>query len=98
MGTKKAVTVVAAAVDEEDETGTTLELWSQVKVAVADLEKDIQKNGVKQNCSAGIRVRHGARDLAKLCKTLARACLDADKKTKEARTLAKAAKKTAAAS
>lgn len=84
---------------------TTLEIWAEVKQAVADLEKDMQKNGVKHNCSAGVRVRHGVRDIGKLLKSLSKTSLESDKATKvsrsetpeaQARAAARKAKKEAA--
>lgn len=64
---------------------TSLELWAQVKELVAALEKDVTKNGERSNCSAGVRVRHGSRELAKLCRALSKATLEQDKATKATR-------------
>lgn len=71
-------------------------VWEEVKKLVAETDVDVQKNSVKHNCSAGVRVRHGARALAKLCRELTKATLEADKAVKESRATKRAAAKAAA--
>ena len=79
------------------ETNKTLELWTTIKLAVEALEKDMEKNAVKHNCSAGVRVREGVRGIAKLCREVSRETLAADKATRTARAETPAAQERASA-
>jgi hypothetical protein len=79
----------------EQSTLSVKELWEQTKKTVDELEKDVSKTSEKHNCSAGVRVRHGARDVVKLCKLLVAASKAADKATKVARAASRPAKATA---
>lgn len=67
-------------------------VWAEVKKLVEETDTDIVKNTAKHNCSAGVRVRHSARALAKLCRELVKATLVADKTVKEERATRRAAK------
>lgn len=58
-----------------------LELWSELRAGVEGLEKDVQKNAVKSNVSAGVRVRKGLRALRKQASVLLKETLAADKST-----------------
>jgi hypothetical protein len=76
----------------EQSTLSVKELWEQTKKTVDELEKDVSKTSEKHNCSAGVRVRHGARDVVKLCKLLVAASKAADKATKVTRAASRPAK------
>jgi hypothetical protein len=69
-----------------------LELWTEVKVLAESLEKDMGKNAVKHNVSAGVRVRKGLRDLKRQVSALLRETLAADKAVVAERKAKKAAK------
>ena len=60
----------------------TLDVWSEFKLLVEQLEEDVHKNAVKGNSSAGVRVRKGVRKLRTLGAELIKATL-ASKKEKQ---------------
>jgi hypothetical protein len=68
-----------------------LDVWTEMKVLVESLEKDMGKNAVKHNVSAGVRVRKGLRLLKRHASTLLRESLVADKAVVEERKAKKAA-------
>ena len=68
-----------------------LDVWSEFKLLVEQVEEDVHKNAVKGNLSAGVRVRKGVRNLRKIGAELIKATLTA-------REEAKAEKPAAAAS
>jgi hypothetical protein len=53
--------------------------WEELKTLVESLESDIQKNAVKGNKSAGVRVRKGLRLVKKQATELVKATLNNDK-------------------
>jgi hypothetical protein len=53
--------------------------WEELKTLVESLESDIQKNAVKGNKSAGVRVRKGLRLVKKQATELVKATLTNDK-------------------
>lgn len=55
-----------------------LDLWTQAKVLVDSLEKDMEKHTVKNNVSAGVRVRKGLRLLKQQLSELVRESLVKD--------------------
>ncbi len=61
------------------------ELWTEIKLTVESLEKDVARNVEKGNVSAGVRVRKGARKIKALCADLVRTTTQADKQVSEAR-------------
>jgi hypothetical protein len=69
-------------------------LWEAMEASIADLQKDLHKNAVKHNVSAGVRLRAGLRDVRTQISAIIKETLEADK----AVTAARAAKKDAAAS
>jgi hypothetical protein len=58
---------------------TLLGQWEELKVLVESLESDVQKNAVKGNKSAGVRVRKGLRLVKKQATDLVKATLEYDK-------------------
>jgi len=46
-----------------DSTQLILDVWSEFKLLVEQVEEDVHKNAVKGNLSAGVRVRKGVRRL-----------------------------------
>lgn len=62
-----------------------LDMWAEVKVLVESLERDMGKNAVKGNVSAGVRVRKGLRLLRRQVSGLLRESLVADKVVVETR-------------
>jgi hypothetical protein len=63
----------------ENTNKTSAELWSELKVTVENLEKDVEKNVDKHNVSAGIRVRKGLRQLKAICSLLVKSTTKDDK-------------------
>lgn len=62
-----------------------LDVWSEFKVLVEQLEEDVHKNAVKGNLSAGVRVRKSVRKLRTLGAELIKATQTADNSRKEER-------------
>jgi hypothetical protein len=60
-------------------------LWAQLCQEVSDLQKDLEKNALKNNVSAGVRVRKGLRMIRKQAAVLLKESLQADQSTIEAR-------------
>lgn len=60
----------------------TLDVWSEFKLLVEQLEEDVHKNAVKGNNSAGVRVRKGVRKLRTLGAELIKATLASKKESK----------------
>lgn len=60
------------------EENKTLELWTELKTVVEEIDEQVYKNAERHNISAGIRVRKGMRVLRKLCQVLAKTSLEAD--------------------
>jgi len=60
---------------------TPLELWTELKMTMEQLEKDAARNFEKGNVSAGVRLRHGVRQLRKVAAELIKATTSADKST-----------------
>lgn len=56
-----------------------LGLWAELCREVSDLQRDIEKNSVKHNVSAGVRVRKGLREIRKHAALLLKESLEADK-------------------
>lgn len=74
-----------------------LELWTELRVLVEQIDLEVNKFAVKGNQSAGIRVRKGTRDLRTLAIRLGKATLAAREETKLARLEQKKAVAQAAA-
>lgn len=60
-------------------------MWTEFKVLVDSMEKDMEKNAEKSNVSAGIRVRKGLREMRKSVSALLKETLVSDKTIVEAR-------------
>jgi hypothetical protein len=60
----------------------TLDIWSEFKLLVEEVEADVHKNAVKGNLSAGVRVRKGVRQLRTLGAELIKATLAAREEAK----------------
>lgn len=58
-----------------DSTSTVLDVWSEFKLLVEQVEQDVHKNAVKGNLSAGVRVRKGVRSLRVIGAELIKATL-----------------------
>ena len=54
-------------------------LWKAMEQSLADLQKDLAKNTVKHNVSAGVRLRAGLRDVRKQISEIIKETLEADK-------------------
>lgn len=65
------------------DTRLVLDVWSEFKVLVEQLEEDVHKNATKGNLSAGVRVRKGVRKLRTLGAELIKATLAGDEARKE---------------
>jgi hypothetical protein len=76
----------------EDVQSRVLVLWDSLCREVSDLEKDMNKNAVKHNVSAGVRVRKGLREIRKQAALILKESLDADKGVVEERKAKKASK------
>jgi len=61
------------------DSNTLLGHWEELKVLVESLEGDVQKNLVRGNKSAGVRVRKGLRLVKKQATDLVKATLEHDK-------------------
>jgi len=55
------------------------ELWAELRLSVESMEKDLEKNLVKQNSAAGRRVRSDLRDLKEQASKLIRELVVLDK-------------------
>lgn len=73
-----------------------LDSWTAFCLEVQALEKDVNKNVQKRNCSAGVRVRKGLRALKKHLSALVAETQVADKAVREERKAAAKAKAAAA--
>ncbi len=73
-----------------------LGLWTQLCQEVAELQKDLEKNALKRNVSAGVRVRKGLREIRKQAALLLKESLGVDKSVVEQRKTKNAEKKRAA--
>lgn len=62
-----------------------LDVWSEFKLLVEQLEEDVHKNATKGNLSAGVRVRKSVRKLRTLGAELIKATQNADNARKEDR-------------
>lgn len=62
-----------------------LALWTELCQQVAELQRDLEKNTLKHNVSAGVRVRKGLRSLRKQAFLILKETLASDKGTVEAR-------------
>ena len=71
-------------------------LWTQLCQEVSELQKDLEKNALKHNVSAGVRVRKGLREIRKQAALLLKETLDADKDVVDQRKVKNTDKKTAA--
>ena len=60
------------------------ELWAELRLCVESMEKDLEKNLVKQNAAAGRRVRAGLRDLKGRASSLIRELVALDKEHNKA--------------
>lgn len=56
-----------------------LALWTQLCSEVSELQKDLEKNALKHNVSAGVRVRKGLREIRKHAALLLKETLGEDK-------------------
>jgi hypothetical protein len=56
-----------------------LSLWSELCQEVTSLQKDVEKNALKSNVSAGVRVRKGLREIRKQAALLLKESLGTDK-------------------
>lgn len=56
-----------------------LALWTQLCQEVSVLQKDLEKNALKHNVSAGVRVRRGLREIRKQAASLLKETLESDK-------------------
>jgi len=62
-----------------------LDVWSEFKLLVEQVEEDVHKNATKGNLSAGVRVRKSIRKLRTLGAELIKATQAADNARKEDR-------------
>ena len=62
-----------------------LDVWSEFKLLVEQLEEDLHKNATKGNLSAGVRVRKSVRKLRTLGAELIKATQASDNARKEER-------------
>jgi hypothetical protein len=69
-----------------------LALWTELCQSVSDLQKDVEKNALKHNVSAGVRVRKGLRAIRKQAALLLKETLGADKGTVDVRKTKNASK------
>jgi len=72
-----------------------LSLWAELCQEVSDLQKDVEKNALKRNVSAGVRVRKGLREIRKQAALLLKESLGADKTVVDQRKVKNADKKRA---
>lgn len=73
-----------------------LSLWTQLCQEVSELQKDLEKNALKHNVSAGVRVRKGLREIRRQAALLLKQTLDADKDVVEQRKVKNTDKKRTA--
>jgi hypothetical protein len=73
-----------------------LALWTELCQSVSELQKDLEKNALKHNVSAGVRVRKGLRAIRKQAALLLKETLSADQGTVDERKTKNAAKPKAA--
>lgn len=81
---------------EGDSQSKVLALWAELVAGVNELQKDVDKNALKNNVSAGVRVRKGLRTLRKQAAALLKETLGADDSVVETRKAKNEAKKKAA--
>ena len=62
-----------------------LDVWSEFKLLVEQLEEDVHKNAAKGNLAAGVRTRKSVRKLRTLGAELIKATQTADNARKEER-------------
>jgi hypothetical protein len=62
-----------------DKDSKVLSLWTQLCQEVSDLQRDFEKNALKNNVSAGVRVRKGLREIRKQAALLLKESFEADK-------------------
>ncbi|TXH11654.1 MAG: hypothetical protein E6R04_00990 [Spirochaetes bacterium] len=67
------------------------EMWGKMEEHLALLQKDLQKNTVKHNVSAGVRLRAGLREVRTQISAIIKETLEADKAVTEARAAKKGA-------
>lgn len=72
-----------------------LSLWAELCQEVSDLQKDVEKNALKRNVSAGVRVRKGLREIRKQAALLLKESLGADKTVVDQRKVKNSDKKRA---
>lgn len=77
---------------EEEET-VVWSCWQQLQADLEALAKDVKKNTLKSNVSAGVRVRKGLRECRAQLGAMIKATLEADKAVVEKRKAENAAKK-----
>jgi len=71
--------------EEEVSSSKVLALWTELCQSVAELQRDFEKNALKHNVSAGVRVRKGIRTLRKQAFLILKETLAFDKSTVEQR-------------
>lgn len=64
---------------------TVMQLWTEFKASVAELERDMVKNTEKKNVSAGVQARKALRDLKRQIGVIVAATLVADARVTEER-------------
>lgn len=69
-----------------------LALWTELCQSVTELQRDLEKNAMKHNVSAGVRVRKGLRAIRKQAAMLLKETLGSDKGTVKERQTKNAAK------
>lgn len=69
-----------------------LALWTEICLSVAELQRDLEKNAMKHNVSAGVRVRKGLRAIRKQAALLLKETLNADDSVVQERKVKNAAK------
>lgn len=67
----------------DDKSRLVMEVWSEFKLLVEQVEEDVFKNAAKGNRSAGVRVRKGIRKLRTLGAELIKATLAEKQAVKE---------------
>lgn len=67
-------------------------VWKEFCQDVADLQRDVEKNCLKSNVSAGVRSRKGMRELRKKLTEMLKLSLEVDKAVVEARKTENASK------
>jgi hypothetical protein len=69
----------------EESTSKVAELWKALGDSLQSLQKDLAKNTVKRNVSAGVRLRKGLRDVRRQVSEIIKETLQADKSVTESR-------------